>query len=261
MDNDTNLNDVLDLTPSQDIVEPNDYFEALKAKVESNEDSRLKEQYKMLISEIEGAAKIGQDSLIEHLLFNIKVITKEIALIDSPFNKFVRKEALKEMVDKVQPKDSIKIIELERFPRLIPNEVKEKIAAAKDLGIFDKYCVVFTDLTQNDYKTPKEREFVDRNRDPIVFGYFSCDSLKQNHEKFFLIGDWVDEWCDLTFTKAVEKMSSMGIQDNHGELKDLDTIMREYSIGAAKDIEKENNAVNDKTGGFFHRVAKKFAFK
>lgn len=220
------LNEVIDQTP----IEPNDYFAALKSKVEANADSSLSKQYQILIKEIEDASAIGQQALVDSLLFNIAVIDKEIKLLDTPFTKFVRMEALKELVDKVQPKNSIKIIELERYPRIIPEDVKEKIQAAKGLGVFDKYCVVFTDLTDNDYKTPEEKKFVERNRDPIVFGYFSDLKLKKNHEKFYLIGDWEDEWCDLTFTKAVEKMSALNIADSNGELKTVEEIVKMYAV-------------------------------
>ena len=49
-------------------------------------------------------------------------------------------------------------------------------------------------------------------RDPILFGTFEqrIDGIYDICDRFYYIGDWEDEYCDLTLTKMVQKMSENG---------------------------------------------------
>ncbi len=196
---------------NQEAIEPKDYFKILKGNIKKSIKDKLEAQLEALGSQIIHAREVGQKNFLERLSFCYEVIIKEQTLLAQGIDRFVYKEDIKSFLDIVEPKNSIKIIELSRYPRAIPIENLKAIQEAKAMGVFDDFCVVFTDLTGQDYQTPKEKEFVAKNRDPIVFGFFKDKPTATQHERFYLITDWEDEYCDLTFTKMIERMADVGI--------------------------------------------------
>ncbi len=197
---------------NKEAIEPKDYFKILKGNIKKSVKDKLESQLEALGSQIIHAREVGQKNFLERLSFCYEVIIKEQKLLAHGTDRFVYKEDIKSFLDVVEPKNSIKIIELSRYPRAIPIENLKAIQEAKKLEIFDDFCVVFTDLTGQDYQTPEEKKFVAKNRDPIVFGYFKDDPSATQHERFYFITDWEDEYCDLTFTKMIERMADAGIK-------------------------------------------------
>lgn len=238
---------------------PVDYFNTLKSKVEETNKESLDKQLKVVISKIQKADEVGQNKFVKELLFSWKVLLKELTLTELDIKKYVYKDDLKDFVDKVTPKNSIKVIELERYPRSIPDDVISKIKKIKDKNIFDDFCVVFTDLTGKDYKTEEEKAFVQANRDPIVFGYFTDKEASSllNHDRFYMIADWEDEFCDLTFTKMIETMSEIGIDPEKatGDLCVEEDIDKYLTKMVSKYEDKQEN--KDTNFSFFQRLKNK----
>ena len=82
--------------------------------------------------------------------------------------------------------------------REIPDEIVDTVAKVKD--IFDELYVVFTDYTgKEERKVAKER----RDKDPILFGVFKNNVVVS--DRFYFLGDWVDEYCDLTLDKFIDQ--------------------------------------------------------
>ena len=82
--------------------------------------------------------------------------------------------------------------------REVPDELVEVIERTKDF--FDEFYVIFTDYTgKEERKVEKER----RDKDPILFGVFKNSSNVA--DRFYFLGDWVDEYCDLTLDKLIEE--------------------------------------------------------
>jgi hypothetical protein len=77
-------------------------------------------------------------------------------------------------------------------------------------------------------KVAKER----RDKDPILFGAFKTDD-KNNipEDRFFYIGDWVDDFCDLTLKEmltqyeASEKVGAKYIIDVPKDVEELKVYM------------------------------------
>lgn len=196
-----------------DAKEPNEYFKLLKESALQVDVESLKSALYVIAEHILQAEKIGQKSFLRKLAFTGDTLWKEQILFQSGFKQFVMIEDIKKYIDNVKPKNSVKIIELERYPRAIPWEAMQKISKAQELNLFSDYCVVFTDFTDADYKTPEEKKMVARNRDPVVFGFFKDDETGQKHERFYMLADWEDDTCDLTFNKLVDRMAATGIKN------------------------------------------------
>lgn len=190
---------------AEGVVEPHEYFKNLKDKFQESDLNELYKSLDYLLTLVKDAERAGQKKLLSSIKLNSRIILNEIKLHALGLTTYVYRSDLKEFVDRVTPKDSVKIIELSRFPRIIPSEVVDKIEKVKKAELFDKYCVLFTDLTNNTYQTEEERQVVERNRDPIVFGYFEDSKSHEKGERFYAIADWEDEYCDLTIEKLTER--------------------------------------------------------
>lgn len=238
-----------DITINKEAIEPKDYFKILKDNVKKSVKDKLEAQLEALGSQIIHARDVGQKNFLERLSFVYDVITKEQILLAQGIDRFVYKEDIKSFLGIIEPKNSIKIIELSRYPRAIPIENLKVIQEAKEMNIFDDFCVVFTDLTGQDYQTPEEKQFVAKNRDPIVFGFFKDKPTATQHERFYLITDWEDEYCDLTFTKMIERMAEAGLEKPEHHIG----VDHKYLAEIVKEVRTEKKP-EEKKKTFWERV-------
>jgi hypothetical protein len=159
------------------------------------------------------AKKLGITNTVDKLAFLYKTILKEQVLLTKGYDRFVRYDDVAKFIDLVKPSNSVKIVEMSRYPRIIPTESAEKIIALKELNLFDEILIVYTDYTKQKIETPEEKKMVARNRDPIAFGVFYNATMNLKHDRLYFITDWEDEFCDLTFSSMIEKMAELGIED------------------------------------------------
>ena len=125
---------------------------------------------------------------------------KEEKLIEMGVSTYIYKSTIEDYIENVADK-TVKIVELSRYMREIPDELVETIEKTREY--FDEFYVVFTDYTgTEERKVEKER----RDKDPILFGCFKNGNNVA--DRFYFLGDWVDEFCDLTLDKMVEEYKS-----------------------------------------------------
>lgn len=178
-------------------ITPSQYFEYLKnAKNEITTES-LKKSYAAFLKLGEKYNKLGQSESLKKLCFLADTLKKEEKLIEMGITTYVYKDAVEDYIENVADK-TVKIVELSRYMREIPDELVETVEKSREL--FDELYVVFTDYTgKEERKVEKER----RDKDPILFGVFKNGSNVS--DRFYFLGDWVDEYCDLTLDKMVEE--------------------------------------------------------
>lgn len=179
-----------ELTPSQ-------YFDILKGAKNTITTESLKKSYETFIELAEKYKKLGQVESMKKLCFLADTLVKEEKLIELGITTYVYKDTVEDYISNVADK-TVKIIELSRYMREIPDELVETVERSKPL--FDEFYVVFTDYTgKEERKVEKER----RDKDPILFGVFKNDTSVA--DRFYFLGDWVDEYCDLTLDKMIEQ--------------------------------------------------------
>lgn len=193
--------------------EPEQYFQNVKSNLKKAQDAKFQEQLEIINGQILTAKELGQKAFLNKLVFSHKTIIKEQTLLASGIDTYITREDALRFIRNVIPKNSVKIIELDRFPRAIPEHAQKATKKAQDLKLFDDFLVVFTDLTGNDFKTPSEQKFVERNRDPVIFGMFKHDRSGMKHDRLYYIDSWQDDYCDLDFPTMVEKMAKQGIKN------------------------------------------------
>ena len=76
----------------------------------------------------------------------------------------------------------------------------------------------FDPLNNSTDLTEKEREEI-KSKDPILFG------IIQNSRKLYFIGDWIDEFCNLTLDKMMEIISDKELKlSNKSIISYINTI-------------------------------------
>lgn len=183
---------------------PSEYFEKIKDKKHTIEDEGLKAVYENCLELINKYKITGQRKAIKKLMFHLECIEKEREIVQMGINTFIYRDDIEEYIDNIA-KDAVKIIELENYEREIPDEIVDVIAAVKDK--FDQLYVVFTDYTGKvERQIQKER----RDKDPILFGTFQDKKNRAVIDRFYYLGDWEDEHCDLTLDKMVNETEKVG---------------------------------------------------
>lgn len=179
-------------------ISPTDYFNHLKLKAQDLEneiDEHEMEVLQGLISKYLLTNQIAGAKKLEYLM-DIKI--QENLLVEKGFTQYVWIDDIKEFITKVD-NSVVKIIELENYPREIPDDVVQKFLQVEN--IFDEFYVVFTDYTG---EAERQVEQSKRDKDPILFGTFKKNGF--THEKMYFIGDWEDEYCDITLEKMVAEL-------------------------------------------------------
>jgi len=149
----------------------------------------------------------GQKKGMKKLMFHLECIEKEREIVKMGINTFIYRDDIEEYIDSVA-KDTVKIIELENYEREIPDDIVSIIEKVKDK--FDQLYVVFTDYTG---KVERQIEKERREKDPILFGTFQNQSNRTVIDRFYYIGDWEDEYCDLTLDKMVNETEKVGMRN------------------------------------------------
>lgn len=213
---------------------PKEYFTNVKSNINTITHKDLQDTFDCCLAILENYKKAGQISAMKKLMFQLDCIEKEEKLIDLGINTFIYKEDVKNFIDVVS-KNVVKIIELKNYERTIPNEIVDKVVQTRD--IFNEFYVIFTDYTG---KTEREVTKTKREKDPILVGTFQDTKNKVMLNKMYFIGDWVDDYCDLTLSKMVELTKSYNgknIANNistEQHIKELKDYISMYDVNATQ---------------------------
>ena len=225
-----NTNEVVELSPSE-------YFEQVKERKNHITDEDLRKVYDNCLELLNKYKITGQKKGMRKLMFHLECIEKEREIVKMGIDTFVYREDIEEYIDNIA-KDTVKIIELENYEREIPDDIVALIGEVKDK--FDQMYVVFTDYTG---KVEKQIEKERRDKDPILFGTFQNQSNRTVIDRFYYLGDWEDEYCDLTLDKMVNETKNVGKRN----------IIR--TISTPQDLEElkeQLGALKERNDTFYH---------
>ena len=234
------------------VILANEYFKGVKTKQQKITDKKILDELNYLPSQIEELNLLGQTSLANKLKKDIVKLTKERILLANGFDTYIYRKDVTKYIELVKDK-KVYICELEKFPRLIPEEAKQKLLKAKSLNIFNDFWVVYVDYTNDSDSilTEKEKKERKKNRDPIIFGTFE-NPEKEPINKMYFICDWVDEYCDLTLDQMVKKLV-----ENDSNYKPQ-VIIKDINKYIDKVLTEDKKTNKEK---FTEKVKKFFGFK
>lgn len=226
-------------------ITPSQYFDYLKDAKQTITTEALKNSFDTFIHLAEKYKKLGQVESMKKLTFLADTLIKEEKLIEMGITTYVYKDVIEDYIENVADK-TVKIIELSRYMREIPDDLVDTVEKSKEL--FDELYVVFTDYTgKEERKVEKER----RDKDPILFGVFKTNTTVA--DRFYFLGDWVDEYCDLTLDKMVEQyQAKKGVSPTKetsipSNAEELVAVLKTYKID-----EKNPNTIQLTSGGVFN---------
>lgn len=234
-----------------DDISPTVYFNYIKDMKKNIEDENLQAVADNCLILLQKTKITGQTLAAKKIVTQYSLIMRELKAAKFGFNTIVYKSDIEKFIKNISS-HPVKIIELHNYVREIDDSIMDKLILAKDNELFDKYYILFTDYTMEETKkVAKER----RDKDPIIFGAFTKETADNSaipEERFFYIGDWIDEYCELTLEEMLtqyEKSENAAAKYTIDIPKDLDEL-KEY-MGL---IEKKNP---DKAESILKKVVKK----
>lgn len=178
---------------------PEELFSALKAKKEIATHESLQQIYDASLELGTKYKRSGQITALKKVLYVLETIEKEKQLVDLGINRFIYRDDIDFYIDnRTTNSRPIKIIELARYSREIPDEIVDTVEKVKD--IFDEFYILYTDYTGKEEKRIAAEK---RSTDPILFGVFIDQDARLCNDRFYYLGDWEDEYCDLTLDKML----------------------------------------------------------
>lgn len=214
---------------------PSEYFDQIKEKKNQVTDEELVKVYENCLDLLNKYKITGQKKGMRKLMFHLECIKKEREIVKMGIDTFIYRDDIEEYIDNVA-KDTVKIIELENYEREIPDEIVELIGNVKDK--FDQLYVVFTDYTG---KVERQIEKERRDKDPILFGTFQNQTSRTVIDRFYYLGDWEDEYCDLTLDKMVNETQKVGKRSIAHTVKTPEDI---------KELREQLGGLNEQNGHF-----------
>ena len=189
------------------VLTPDEYFQIIKSKKQTISDNQLLDIYNNCLELLNKYKITGQTRGMRKLLFHLECIEKERDIVAAGFNEFIYRDDIEDYIDNIA-KDVVKLIELKNYEREIPDRIVHII---EEVGSkFDGLYVVFTDYTG---KVERRIEKEHRSTDPILFGTFQNEKSRAVIDRFYYLGDWEDEFCDLTLDKMVNEVKAKTKRD------------------------------------------------
>lgn len=178
-------------------------FDELKSKQQHITDLELNTIYDSALQMARKFKACGQVNALCKLVFIMDTIELEHKVLSLGVNTFIYKDDIDFYIDSFSSEERpIKIIELSKYDREIPDEISEVIAKTKDL--FTELYVLYTDYSDT---SGKRVEAEKRSTDPILFGVFMNQQDRVCVDRFYVLGDWIDPYCDLTLERFVSEMA------------------------------------------------------
>jgi len=178
------------------------FFESVKENVNELDKKKIEDVLSKFDATLKNAKYNNQTSLIETLNDYTETLKGELILSISDFNKYLTEKDIVDFHNVASTHDKYKtglcLTYVKNFVKVIPLEITELKRKADELKVFDNYVILHYDPSGKAVKdTKKEKE---KKKDPILFGVI------KGSKNLYYIGDWVDEYCDLTLDVIITKL-------------------------------------------------------
>lgn len=196
------------------ILTAKEIFTKLKESRTYVDDKYLDAFYDNCLIQAQKFMEANQVKALRRISFLMDCVTKERELVKNGVNTFIYRDDITDFLERREIRESgIKLIELEQYTRIIPDEIIETMKRIKPY--VDNFYILFTDYSGKAEKEAiRDRKIAKKEKDPILFATFqvvveqtpqmrmdpNADISKIN-DRFYVVGDWEDEFCDLTLDK------------------------------------------------------------
>jgi len=184
-------------------ISPELYFKYVKKKFNVLEKINLNGRLKTIEKAFDEAVKNGQEMLGEKILRQLEITIRESIIASKGIINYIEREDLykhKHQIREGHISDTL----LKNYTKIIPKGIANKIKKLKD--IFDDFVIWHYYCDEAEKKIEKKQKVTaeEKNamRDPILFG------IIKETDRLYLIDDWIDKWCDLTFDEIINVIGS-----------------------------------------------------
>lgn len=181
-----------------------EFFASVKNSAEELE--LVKERYANYEKSISHLKRSGQLAVLERMEHELEIHRAETQLFAIGFRKVITEENVSEFAKKGCRE--LRLDWIKNFARLIPEAVLDAKEKCDENNIFDNYVILHYDPYKNGTQKTQAEIEAERKKDPILFGVIAGSN------KLYYVADWIDEYCDLTFDKIVEKLGEDAIKAN-----------------------------------------------
>lgn len=147
----------------------------------------------------------GQTALFEKLSKCIDAVRAETQMVAAGITKYITEETLVRLVTKNYKMDGLRLDWIANFTRFIPDDVLKTKRTSDERELFDNYVILHYDPLGRHVDETEEQKAA--RKDPVLFG------VLEGRRRLYFIGDWKDEFCDLTFDQIAETMGKEHIGD------------------------------------------------
>jgi len=159
---------------------------------------------------IETAKSNGQIAFLEILRDKKDGVLAETKLLEVGEVKYVTEEDVVKFYKKANLNDRmLKLTWIKNYARMIPEDVIEAKKKFDGSELFDNYVILHFDKFDNSTQMTKAE--VEKAKDPILFG------VLKGTRNLYYIGDWIDEYCDLTLDKFLSTLEMEEARKLSGE--------------------------------------------
>jgi hypothetical protein len=152
---------------------------------------------------LKNALASGQQALFESLSQNLAAVRAESHLLSLGVCKCLTEEKLVEFVKRSHK--GLRLDWIQNFIRVIPPALLKLKVDCDNLLTFDNYVILHYDPKTKSYaETEAEKA---RRKDPILFGVI------KGRRQLYYLGDWVDEFCDLTLDQVADILGKGGVSE------------------------------------------------
>jgi len=180
-----------------------DFFTSIKNS--TTEIKRVDNRIEGYLQALSQSKILGQTALTEKLIGMIDVIRAESQLYALKSVDVVTEEQVVKFYKEAEK--GLKLTWIKNFVRVIPSEFLKIKMKLDQLDVFDNYVVLSYDPEGKSFAETKAE--IEKRKDPILFG------VMKNSKKLYYIGDWVDEYCDLTLEAFIDKYGKAAMKKNN----------------------------------------------
>lgn len=176
------------------------FFELMKQNVSVLDETNIRNVLNKYNSVLNNAIENNQIALSERIKAYSDVLRMELMLSASEFKKFLSEEDVVKFYHTItkNKKSYLRLTYLKNFIRVIPDEIIALKKKADELKVFDNYVILHYDKEGNSSSDTNEE--IEKKKDPILFGVIL------GSRKLYYIGDWIDEYCNLTLGEIIDKL-------------------------------------------------------
>ncbi len=207
---------------------PELFFQYVKMKFTPNQLEDLTDRLTKLKGILVSTELTGQTALHENIAMQLSSMVREQEIAAFGLGTYLDKKFITLMKHKVP---TLKYEKLENFPRVIPEEIRNKIIAIRLAEVFDEYKILYLDGSKINITTSAAKI---KKKDPILFG-----TLKEHKDRLYFIVDWTDDFCDMTLDKMVGYIKEDDPKFALSVIGDVDKAYVDAAITRAEDKTKK----------------------